>query len=93
MQRINQVAHIFRIEILEIRGEMIAWKPSIKQNMSDLHLNMSSVRDQMKHHKRPITAFLGAGGAGGLPGIGGGFGSPGFSLPRTSSQGYGNSCS
>ena len=87
MQRINQVAQIFRSEILEIRDEMIAWRPSIEQNMTDLHLSMTSVRDQMKHYENAIATFLGAGGAGGPPGIGGGFGSPGFAPQERRAKG------
>ena len=83
MQLINQVDQIFRREILEIRGEMMARKPSIETNMTDFHLNMTTVRDQVKHHENAISTFLGAGGAGGPPGFGGGFGSPGFLPPRT----------
>ena len=69
----------FRAEVAEICEKLNIWKPSIGTSQTGLNLNMKELRDKVTEHERAITAFLGAGGAGGLPGFGGKFGSTGVS--------------
>jgi hypothetical protein len=80
INRINQVAVVFRGEVKEISDNLNIWKPSIEANMQALSANLMEARGAIQQQQQQqFDQVLLANAGGGAPGMSGSGGSSGFS--------------